>query len=275
MTPVTVYKREGDRYLVPVTLAPEGSTFFVFRRSEERRHVVNIEKNGKRLIAGNDPLIIGASALHVKEDQVEIGESGTYRFTWSDMEESEIHCKQIIPEQNLGARWKIDFMENPLLGESFGVETDELKSWTDFPENKIKYFSGRARYSKSFQLSGETLKRGRVHMDLGNVHELATVKLNGKEISTCWIAPFRVDITDYLNAGDNFLEIEVVNMWTNRLIGDGKLHEDERLTRTNVDKFDGPEAEKYLRTSGLLGPVKFVFSTLIEANSSTAGENPE
>jgi hypothetical protein len=249
-----------------VTLAPEGSTFFVFRRSAERRHIVNIEKDGKHLIAGNDPLIIGASDLHVKEDQVEIGECGTYLFTWSDLKESEIHCKQIVPGQNLVGRWKIYFMENPLLGESFGIETDELKSWSDFPEEKIKYYSGKALYSKTFHLTGESLKRGRVHIDLGNVHEIATVKLNGREITTCWIAPFRADITDYLEAGDNFLEIEVVNMWTNRLIGDGKLPDDERLTRTNIDKFDGPEAEKYLRTSGLLGPVKLVFSTVPESN---------
>lgn len=54
----------------------------------------------------------------------------------------------------------------------------------------------------------------------------------------------------------NELKVEVVNMWPNRLIGDSQLPENQRLTRTNVNKFNGPDAEKYLRESGLLGPVK-------------------
>jgi hypothetical protein len=269
ITSVNVYKREGDRYLIPVTLTPEGSTCFVFRRSEERRHVVNIEKDGKRLIAGNDPVVTGASALHVKEHQAEIGECGEYRFTWSDGKISDIQCNQLIPEYILAGKWKIHFMEDPLLGESFETETKELKSWTDFSNRKIKYFSGRARYSQVFFLSPEIFQGGRIYIDLGNLHDLATIRLNGEDITTCWMPPFRADVTDHLKKGDNFLEIEVANMWTNRLIGDGKLQRDERLTRTNIHKFDSPDAEKYLRISGLLGPVKLEFSTFFYSEQLT------
>jgi hypothetical protein len=45
-------------------------------------------------------------------------------------------------------------------------------------------------------------------------------------------------------------------MWANRLIGDGKLPANQQLTKTNINKFNTPDAEKYLRESGLLGPVK-------------------
>jgi len=77
-----------------------------------------------------------------------------------------------------------------------------------------------------------------------------------------WSAPFRFDITDYLKTGNNLLEVEVVNMWPNRLIGDGKLPENQRKTRTNVVKFNGPDADQYLRESGLLGPVKLMMVPL-------------
>jgi len=53
-----------------------------------------------------------------------------------------------------------------------------------------------------------------------------------------------------------------VNMWPNRLIGDGKLPENQRKTRTNVVKFNGPDADQYLRESGLLGPVKLMMVPL-------------
>jgi len=34
------------------------------------------------------------------------------------------------------------------------------------------------------------------------------------------------------------------------------LPEDKRFTKTNINKFNGPGADSYLRESGLLGPVK-------------------
>ena len=71
-----------------------------------------------------------------------------------------------------------------------------------------------------------------------------------------WSAPFEVDITPYVKEGQNTLSIEIVNLWPNRLIGDSKLPKQERRTKTNIVKFDAPDSEKYLRTSGLLGPVK-------------------
>lgn len=45
----------------------------------------------------------------------------------------------------------------------------------------------------------------------------------------------------------------------NRLIGDGKLPPGERMTRSNISKYDAPDAEKYMRVSGLLGPVRVKF----------------
>lgn len=57
-------------------------------------------------------------------------------------------------------------------------------------------------------------------LDLGEVKNLAVVRINGKTLPTLWRTPFRVDVTGMLHKGDNQLEIEVTNLWKNRLIGD-------------------------------------------------------
>jgi hypothetical protein len=52
-------------------------------------------------------------------------------------------------------------------------------------------------------------------------------------------------------APGNLLEIRVVNLWPNRLIGDAALPKEKRFARTNVE-FD---KNTPLLESGLLGPV--------------------
>ena len=47
------------------------------------------------------------------------------------------------------------------------------------------------------------------------------------------------------------MEIDVVNLWPNRLVGDAALPPEKRFTKTNVV----PEADWQLLPSGLLGPV--------------------
>ena len=76
-------------------------------------------------------------------------------------------------------------------------------------------------------------------------------------------------MTDFIIEGDNKLEISVTNLWINRLVGDHQLPPEKRKTSTNLtnikgkygfDRFAKPDANKYLRYSGLMGPVTIHFS---------------
>jgi hypothetical protein len=266
VTPVLVYKYENNRYEIPVSLPPEGSVFFVFRKSPQKLHITDIKKDGVDVICGNNSLVYGSSVTFIKDNSAEMLTEGNYQFTWNDGEKTIVSSKKIPEVQTLDGTWKVHFMEKQELGKPIDIEIDTLKSWTTFSQRSIRYFSGTACYTKEFNLSGKLLKNGRVYLDLGNVQELAAIRVNGKEVSVCWIFPYRADVTEYLKDGINTLEIEVTNLWCNRLIGDGKLLATDRLTQTNIVKFDAPDAEKYLRISGLLGPVRLQFSQIHKLN---------
>jgi hypothetical protein len=123
----------------------------------------------------------------------------------------------------------------------------------------VKYFSGTATYRTTFDFSDEKspAANSKYFLALGEVQVMARVKLNGQDCGIAWKPPFRVDVTTALRAGKNSLEIQVANLWPNRLIGDAALPEQQRLTWSSWEPFtkDTP-----LLKSGLLGPVKILES---------------
>ncbi|MBN1489456.1 MAG: discoidin domain-containing protein [Phycisphaerae bacterium] len=148
--------------------------------------------------------------------------------------------------------WTVRF--DPIWGGPASVEFDSLVSWTTRPEDGIRFYSGTATYEKTFDLpaSFAASPGSRLWLDLGNVRQLADVRLNGKELGILWTMPFRVDITNAVRPTGNRLEVEVVNFWPNRVIGDASLPPEQRRTNTNIRKLT---AETPLVESGLLGPV--------------------
>ena len=157
---------------------------------------------------------------------------------------------ELIPLLQLTGPWKVMFDSE--WGAPDVAEFDELMDWSKRAEKGIKYYSGTATYSKTFDLPVGQKSKGRVYLDLGKVCEIAAVRLNGKKLGVVWTAPWRVEITGALREKDNNLEIDVANTWANRLIGDAGLEPEERLTVTNVKAF---KKDTPLLESGLIGPV--------------------
>jgi hypothetical protein len=117
----------------------------------------------------------------------------------------------------------------------------------------VKYFSGHATYRQTVTLPANWTGQGRrTLLDLGEVRELATVSVNGQRFETLWRAPYRVDISKAVRPGRNRLEIEVVNLWPNRLIGD-KQPGAKAVAFAPQSPY---RANSPLLPSGLLGPVK-------------------
>ena len=159
--------------------------------------------------------------------------------------------------QDLSHSWEVMF--DTTMGGPQKVFFEDLSNWIDRPEEGIKYYSGTATYRKSFNLSFKKGNGERIYLDLGDVKHVSSVRFNNKDLGVLWCTPWRIDITYYVKETGNFVEIDVINLWANRVIGDWKLPKEQRFTRTHdVFRFDMLRASTPLTDAGLLGPVSIL-----------------
>ncbi len=263
MKPVPVYSETEGQTVIPMHLGPEGSVFIVFTEGPQENPLVRIERDGQPLFPGNQTPA-GERPLFKFEVaggkcQMVTGKTGSYSFHWADGKTQTLKLTDEISSIPISDDWTVHF--DPAWGGPKTVVFKELRSWTTMADERIKYYSGSAVYEKTFTFKQRNLKRKKVVLDLGNLHEIAVVTLNGHRFDLCWAAPYQLDVTGYLRSGANTLKIEITNLWPNRLIGDRNLPLDKRLTKTNVNKFDADNADDLMRESGLLGPVSLQIST--------------
>ena len=165
---------------------------------------------------------------------------------------SKTSTKKNFPEKNqlftLTAPWTVSF--DTAWGGPDKIIFEQLIDWSRHTDIGIRYYSGTAVYRQTFDLPATRNKQ--LYLDLGKVKNMARVRLNGHDLGVVWTAPWSVDITKAVKSKGNQLEIEVVNLWPNRLIGDEQLPDDKRYTFTTNKHY---KKDSPLQESGLLGPV--------------------
>lgn len=150
--------------------------------------------------------------------------------------------------------WTITFQSDPIhRGPSSPVRVEVLADWTQSNDKRVKFYSGTAKYETTVQLEKQPV--GRTLLDLGNVGIMARVKMNGHYAGGVWTAPYTVDVTGLVKKGSNKIEVEVVNTWLNRILGDRLLPQDER----KLNPVTAPwKPGTPLQESGLIGPVRLL-----------------
>lgn len=141
--------------------------------------------------------------------------------------------------------WTVEFAQ-----EGKTLMLDSLTSWTDQTDKDIKYFSGTATYRIDLPLKKKQLKdkEARYILSLGELKNMARVTVNGTAFPILWKAPFECDITEALAKGNNRIEVEVTNLWPNRMIGDEQELEDVEWGETLKYDFapGSPVAGQYM-----------------------------
>ena len=153
------------------------------------------------------------------------------------------------------APWQVTFEHDSIKrGPSEPVVFSELKDWTKSDDERIRYYSGTAIYRTTLTID-KLLKGQQLYLDLGDLTAMAKIKVNGEYVGGVWTTPYQVNVTGKIKKGNNSIEIELVNTWMNRLIGDHRLPENKRIVQSKNNKWS---ATSPLQKSGLLGPVKLL-----------------
>lgn len=171
----------------------------------------------------------------------------------------------ITTAATMSGPWDVHF--DASLGGPDHVRFDQLVDWTSRPEAGIRYYSGIATYRTTFDISAaDHMASSRtVLLDLGQVQVMARVRVNGKDCGVAWTAPWRVDITEAVKTSNNMLEIDVANLWPNRMIGDAV----DTKNKISESTFRPYKAKDALLPSGLLGPVKIMVSPSFDSIDKT------
>ena len=168
----------------------------------------------------------------------------------------------IVPAPlEIAGAWDVSFP--PKWGAPDKITLDKLVSLSESTNAGVKYFSGTATYTRTFDWKPPAKvgkQKSEIWLDLGEVQVMARVKLNSHDLGILWKPPFRVNVTGALQPGHNTLDIRVADLWPNRMIGDAGLPAAERFTWSSYEPFtkDSP-----LPKSGLLGPVRLQTAEII------------
>jgi hypothetical protein len=155
----------------------------------------------------------------------------------------------------LGTEWRVSFESGR--GAPASTAMTELTDWTKNADPGIRYFSGTAVYRNEFSLA--SVPAGGLTVALTDLHEIATARVNGVSAGTIWALPYRLAVPSaLLHTGRNSIELEVTNLWPNRIIGDLQPDVTAPVTRTNIRAYT---AQSPLLASGLIGPVTLMLNT--------------
>lgn len=171
---------------------------------------------------------------------------------------------------DISSGWTVNF--DPEWGGPKEVRFETLSDWKDSEDERIRYYSGVAFYHRKFSL--EKKEGDRITVRFGAVHNIAAVSVNGKYVTTLWTSPWETDITDYVRDGDNEIEVEVANLWVNRIIRDMSSEEkrpepdkwpewlfnrgDRNSSRLSYATFEHYRKDSPLVSSGLIGRAEII-----------------
>ncbi len=269
-----VYRIGKSGTTLPLHLDPHGSVFVVFRRPIRDDHIVSILRNNETVFPCDGKTSQFTNSVRVQAIQggrftLIASDPGRYVLVSADHKKVKATIPESAPSVTVKGPWQVAFPQG--WGAPSSIKLAKLISWSEYPNPGVRYFSGIARYEKEFTASAAAAQPDRrLTLDLGEVHSVADIWLNGKHLGLLWQPPYEIDITDSVQVGKNHLVIKVANTWSNRLTGDARTPNAKPYCNTNMQNaltWQVPWNDAPLLPSGLLGPVRIISKRQVTVES--------
>ncbi len=285
---------EGDNLMWIHRNTDENEFYFVANTKPEKLRRTCIFRTKRKVVELWNPetgeiFEIGAKQSRDGRTEMDLQfePSQSWFIVFKDKPSNQISARNPFMEwkevKEIQGSWQLEFDHD--WGPDDEQTFSELKSWVESSNELVKYYSGTVRYFKEFEIPDPTFRAlkknaaGQIGLDLGKVEVMSRIKLNGEECGIVWKPPYRVDISKAIKSGINKLELEVVNTWVNRMIGDEQLPIDAEWKdweiliewpdwftngeKSSTGRYTFTTARHYKKNSplmpaGLLGPVKIM-----------------
>jgi len=190
--------------------------------------------------------------------QLDAGQS-VFLITYNkSIEQAPWTYRKVIDQPSpLDEGWKFDINEKI---DQYPLES--LVSWTRLPFDWIPYYTGKASYTIDFSIPPTANGMDAFILDLGDVRNMATIRLNGKLAGNLWCVPYRISLPAEILEENNTLVLEVQNLDANQVIrldragAAWKNFYDINFVNIRYERFDASAWDPL--PSGLLGPVRLI-----------------
>ncbi|MFH2026455.1 MAG: glycosyl hydrolase [bacterium] len=197
---IVEYRYEFGRTVMPLRLDRYGSILVVFRSgSRSELHSVSSNMVITELNQSNQSINVSGISNDDGLAFIELEYKGQ-RYNRRE--------QTFVDTLTLADRWQFQSAD--------GIIEPEIRtsgSWTtDYPE-----FSGIGNYSQTFHMDSAYFNvDNRFFLNIDRVAHSVEIRVNGKRVQQrCWY-PFKADVTDYIEPGDNNLELLIANSMANR-----------------------------------------------------------
>jgi len=262
-----VYTTKNGRTQIPLLFDTHGSVFVVVRDATKTPSATSASINGR-------PILSTETALPAPTYS-SFGKSGDISLAMSDGS-TVTESFEARPAQALDTNWTVTFPKDSELDQPVLFRT--LTPWNEHADERIRYFSGTASYTREFECDPDG---NEIWFELGKVEVISELFINGKKAQILWKPPYRANITGLVKRGKNKVEVHVANLWPNRLIGDERFPRDfetrggfnHQLPQWLIDDKPRPESRRKtfstfsyyqkddpLLPSGLIGPVQLLYT---------------
>ena len=135
-------------------------------------------------------------------------------------------------------------LHQPHLDTTWTATFDKLQDFKDMEDSTYVNFMGTVVYKSTFSVDGKNMPK---YIDLGKVADICELKVNGRDAGMKWFGERKYDISPYVNAGENTIEVKVTTLMGNYI----QTLKDNSVAQRFVLRRNQPYV-----SAGLIGPVK-------------------